>query len=198
MNRAYSLLDVKAFDEETREITGMATTPAPDRYGDIVEPKGAEFELPIPLLWQHDGDQPVGHVLAAKVTKNGIEVRAKFAKVDEPGRLKDRLDEAWQSVKAGLVRGLSIGFRSVDHERIEGGDGIRFLKWMWLELSAVTIPANGQASIQTIKAIDSKARAATGTKRAFAPVRLIPSPGVSGSKTGTSRAGVQLVTKGKK
>jgi len=193
LHRAYSLLNVKGINEETRTITGMATTPTPDRYGDIVEPKGAEFELPIPLLWQHDADQPIGHVLSAKVTKNGIEVNAKFAKIDEPGRLKERLDEAWQSVKTGLVRGLSIGFRSIEHTFIEGTESLRFLKWSWLELSAVTIPANAEASIQSIKAIDSKARATSGVKRAAA-VRLISSPG----ETGAKRAGlgaVHLITR---
>ena len=29
--RAYSLLEVKAYDDEKREITGIATTPEPDR-----------------------------------------------------------------------------------------------------------------------------------------------------------------------
>ena len=191
LHRAYSLLNVKGIDEEKREITGMATTPSPDRYGDIVEPKGAEFELPIPLLWQHDSDQPVGHVLAAKVTKDGIEVRAKFVKIDEPGRLKDRLDEAWQSVKSGLIRGLSIGFRSIEHTFIEGTESLRFLKWSWLELSAVTIPANAEASIQSIKTIDSKARATTGVKRASA-VRLITSPGAPGKSRANSGA-VKLI-----
>lgn len=180
LHRAYSLLNVKGIDEETREITGMATTPTPDRYGDVVEPKGATFELPIPLLWQHDSDQPVGHVLAAKVTKDGIQVRAKFVKIDEPGRLKDRLDEAWQSVKSGLIRGLSIGFRSIDHKTMDTG-ALHFLKWAWLELSAVTIPANAEASIQSIKAIDVKARAASGQKRVDG-VRLI-TPGVTGKNT---------------
>jgi phage head maturation protease len=82
-----------------------------DRDGDIVEPKGAEFKLPIPLLWQHDSRQPIGQVFYAKVTSAGIEIKARIAKVAEPGTLKDRLDEAWQSIKAGLVKGLSIGFR---------------------------------------------------------------------------------------
>jgi HK97 family phage prohead protease len=190
LHRAYSLLNVKGIDEEKREITGMATTPTPDRYGDIVEPKGAEFDLPIPLLWQHDSDQPVGHVLAAKVTRDGIEVRAKFAKIDEPGRLKDRLDEAWQSVKSGLIRGLSIGFRSLEHSIIKETGAFHFLKWSWLELSAVTIPANAEASIQTIKTIDIDARAAFGQKRGGA-VRLITSPGVSGTKR--ANGAVQLI-----
>jgi HK97 family phage major capsid protein/HK97 family phage prohead protease len=164
MNRAYSLLTVKAVDEERRIITGMATTPAVDRAEDIVEPDGAEFKLPIPLLWQHRSDAPIGKVTKARVTKNGIQIEAHIAKSDEPGTLKDRLDEAWHSIKLGLVGGLSIGFRGIEMEGIKGSLGTRFLKWLWLELSAVTIPANQEASIQTIKQIDAEARAATGEK----------------------------------
>lgn len=154
MHRAYSLIETKSIDEESRTIVGIATTPSTDRVGDIVEPKGAEFTLPIPLLYQHDHSQPIGHVTAAKVTAKGIEITAKFAKVDEDGKLKDRLDEAWQSVKAGLVRGLSIGFKAVESARIEGTFGMRFTKWLWLELSAVTIPANGDCSITAVKNLD--------------------------------------------
>lgn len=163
IERAYSLLEIKSVDEEKREITGIATTPSTDKSGDIVESKGAEFKLPIPLLWQHDSRQPIGHVISAKVTGAGIEVKAKLVKIDEPGKLKDRLDEAWQSIKAGLVRGFSIGFKPLEAARIEGTYGTRFIKWLWLELSAVTIADNGDASIQTIKSIDQAALASAGT-----------------------------------
>ncbi len=156
LHRAYSLLEVKSIDEEQRIITGIATTPTPDRYGDIVEPKGAEFQLPIPLLWQHKSSEPVGEVFEAKVTAAGIEIKARFAKIDDPGKLQDRIDEAWQSVKAKLVRGLSIGFSSIEYSLMESG-GYRFLKWSWLELSAVTIPANAEASIATVRSFASAA-----------------------------------------
>jgi len=162
IERAYSMITVKAVNEDAREITGIATTPETDRMGDIVESDGAEFKLPIPLLWQHDPSQPVGHVTAAKVTAKGIEITAKFISVADVGTLKDRLDEAWQSVKAGLVRGLSIGFQPIESARIEGTWGMRFTKWLWLELSAVTIPANGGATIQTVKSLDRKFLAASG------------------------------------
>lgn len=178
MNRAYSLLTVKAVDDDQRVITGIATTPTPDRVGDIVEPKGAEFKLPIPLLWQHNASQPIGHVTRAKVTSDGIEIVAQLAKVDEPGTLKDRLDEAWQSIKSGLVRGLSIGFKEIEAARIEQTYSFRYLKWLWLELSAVTIPANGEATIQTVKSIDTAQRAASGRKAA---VVARVTPVVSGS-----------------
>lgn len=183
MKRAYSLLTVKSVDEDAREIVGIATTPTADRAGDIVEPKGAQFELPIPLLWQHDSRKPIGHVTHAKVTDAGIEIRAKLLNIDEPGVLKDRLDEAWQSIKHVLVKGLSIGFQPVESARIEGSYSYRFMKWLWLELSAVTIPANGEATITQIKSIDTELRAATGTKQ-HVVVRL-DAPGASGTPTKT-------------
>jgi HK97 family phage major capsid protein/HK97 family phage prohead protease len=180
--RAYSLLMIKAVDDEARTITGIATTPAPDRYQDVVEPKGAQFKLPIPFLWQHNSAQPIGHVVKAKVTATGIEVTVQLAKVDEPGTLRDRLEEAWQSIKAGLVQGLSIGFSPIEYNYIEGTGGVRFLKWDWLELSAVTIPANAECSIQTVKSADRSLLAASG-HREHAVVRLDNQPGASGDSS---------------
>lgn len=180
MNRAYSLLTVKAVDEDQRTITGIATTPTPDRVGDIVEPAGAEFKLPIPFLWQHNSREPLGHVTKAKITPDGIEITARLVKLDEPGKLKDRLDEAWQSIKSGLVRGLSIGFKELEYSRLEETYGYRYIRWLFLELSAVTIPANGDCTIQTVKSIDTALRAASGQRQGVV-VRLTP-PGASGKQ----------------
>lgn len=169
MQRAYSVLTIKAVSDDERVIEGIASTPSPDRMGDIVEPDGAEFKLPIPLLWQHDSRQPIGEVFAAKVSSAGITIKARIRKIEEAGNLKDRLDEAWQSIKHELVRGLSIGFSSLEYSRLENG-GLRFIKWAWLELSAVTIPANQEATIQAIKSFDTGRPAASGTEvRADSP-----------------------------
>lgn len=164
--RAYALWTVKSVSEDAREITGIATTPSPDRVGDVVDPRGATFALPIPLLWQHDPMSPIGHVTHARTTGEGIEIRAKLATIAEPGVLRDRLDEAWQSIKSGLVRGLSIGFRPLETARIE--TGVRFMRWEWLELSAVTVPANAECSIMAVK---SAYLAASGARTV---VRLNP------------------------
>src|SRR5262245_54314257 len=116
--RAYSILNVKKVDDGSRVIEGIATTPTPDRLGDIVDPMGARFKLPMPLLWHHDSRKPVGLVTFAKPTKAGIPFKATIEKTSEPGTLKDRLDEAWQSVKLGLVRAVSIGFAGLKWEFI--------------------------------------------------------------------------------
>lgn len=181
-NRAYSLLDIKSVDDEKRIITGIASTPTPDRMEDIVEPKGAQFKLPIPFLWQHNQDKPIGHVVDAKVKADGIEVTIQLAKIDESGTLRDRLEEAWQSIKSGLVRGLSIGFSPIESANIDGTWGYHFLKWDWLELSAVTIPANSEATIQTVKSIDQQMRSASGASQ-LRVVHIQKNVGVSTKKT---------------
>jgi HK97 family phage prohead protease len=176
MDRAFAIFDVKAVDDDARTIEGIASTPTPDRMNDIVEPLGAEFKLPLPLLWQHDRHAPVGHVEFAKAEKTGIPFRARLAKITEDGPLKTIVDTAWQAVKAKLVRGVSIGFRPKELAFIEATGGIRFLEWEWLELSLVTIPANADASIDRIKAISVEQMAASGRSAPAAsgtPARIV-------------------------
>ena len=162
---AYSLLEVKALNEEKREITGVATTPEPDRVGDIVDPLGVKFKNPLPLLWQHEHEKPVGTVKFEKPTKDGIRFAATIPVIAEEGKLKEMVDLAWQSVKAKLVRGVSIGFRPLEYSYIEGG-GIRFSESEIYELSLVTVPANASATIETIKSMGRKER---GVKLVKAP-----------------------------
>jgi hypothetical protein len=80
-------------------------------------------------------------------------VVARIMRLEEAGQLKDRLDMAWQSIKSGLVQGLSIGFQSVERSYIDDSYAIRFIRWLWLELSVVTIPANADASITTVRGV---------------------------------------------
>lgn len=178
MNRAYSLMTVKAVNEDQRIITGIASTPSADRAEDIMVPEGAQFTLPIPFLWQHEQDEPIGHVVEAKVTSAGIEVKVQVAKVEEEGSLKERLDEAWQTLKAGLVRGLSIGFLPIESARIEGSWGSKYLKWDWFELSAVTIACNTSAKITSVKSVSHKQLAAQG-KTVVPVVKSIKPAGAS-------------------
>ena len=160
-NRAFSVLTIKSADDDARVIRGIATTPTVDRVGDIIEPLGVKFANPISLLRQHKHDQPIGSVVFEEPTAKGIAFEATLAKLDEPGTLKDRLDEAWHSIKLGLVRAVSIGFRPVEYSYMENG-GVRFTETEVYELSAVTIPANSDAIISQIKSIDAALRKEAG------------------------------------
>ena len=133
-----------------------------------MEPAGAKFSLPMPLLWQHDQRSPIGEVFSADVKAEGIFIKARIPKIAEPGPVKSRVDEAWQSIKSKppLVRGLSIGWSPIRGEKTDAGL-TRWLEWNWGELSAVTVPMNSDATILAVKAADL---AATGRH----------SPGASG------------------
>ena len=102
-------------------------------------------------------------------TAAGIPFEATIPVVDTPGALRDRVDEAWQSIQAGLIRGMSIGYRVLEGavQQLKGG-GLRLLKTEVLELSLVTIPANVEATILSIKS------AALGPNPAGAPAALAP------------------------
>jgi HK97 family phage prohead protease len=172
VNRAYSLLTVKSVDEGSRRIKGTATTPSPDRMGDVIEPLGARFPAEIPLLLHHKKELPVGRAFFKKPTKNGIDFEAEIPVIDTPGIVRDRVNEAWDSVKAGLIRGVSIGFRAINDaiEPLKTG-GLRFLETEILELSLVTVPANADATLAVLKSIDSQDLAASG----------LNTPGVTGT-----------------
>lgn len=182
MNRAYSFLEIKAVDDESRVIKGVATSPAVDRVGDVIEPLGVKFQNPLVLLWQHDHAKPIGTVVFDKPTAKGVTFTATIAKVEEPGTLKDRVDEAWQSVKAQIVRAVSIGFRSLESEQITGTWGVRYIQTEVFELSLVSVPANADCKISNVKSFDTGLPPASGQKT-FRSVRIAKPAGASATTT---------------
>jgi HK97 family phage prohead protease len=152
---AHSIIQFKAIDGEQRVLEGIATTPTPDRIGDVMDPAGATFALPLPLLWQHDKHKPIGHVIDARVTSAGIAIRAQIEKG------VPFIDEAWALLKRGLVRGLSIGWRPLDAPEFvagKAGGTTRYKRWEWLELSTVTVAMNAETTILSVKSADTAQR----------------------------------------
>jgi HK97 family phage major capsid protein/HK97 family phage prohead protease len=125
--------------------------------GDIIEPLGITFTNPAPLLLYHNSQKPVGQVRFSPPTKDGLAFEAELPIVEEPGTVRDRIEEAWTSIKTGLLAGVSIGFRSLEESFIKETGSFHFLKTEVLELSLVAIPANAGATIQQIKSLDQAA-----------------------------------------
>lgn len=124
--------------------------------GDFMVPQGAVYQLPMPFLLDHDHNKAVGEVDRVQVTPQGIKFWAHIKKIAEDGEAKTLTDYAWALVKNGLRRSVSIGFKPMDGERLDGG-GIKFTKWNWYELSAVSVPALASAVITNIKSIGDEA-----------------------------------------
>lgn len=174
-NRAYSGLTIKSVDEEKRIVRGIATTPEVDRVGDIVDPLGVKFKNPMAFLWQHRHDKPIGTVKFTNATEKGIDFEAEITHPDQvdSASLKERLQEAWDSIKTGLVRAVSIGFRPIEYSFMDNG-GIRFSETEVYELSAVTIPANSGALISAVKSIDAALRKEAGVPEPEIPQEEAP------------------------
>jgi len=161
LERAYTLLEIKAVSPERRTFSGIASTPELDRQGDMVDPAGVQFKNPIPLLYHHDPTQPIG-TANLTVTADGILFEAILPVIDEAGPLKSRVDDAWQCIKAGVITGVSIGHRPLKdgYERLQSG-ARKLKKTEVCELSLVTIPANANAQIYLVKSLAAPPRQET-------------------------------------
>jgi phage head maturation protease len=149
--RALATIAAKAIQERERRITGIATSPRIDRMGDIIEPLGITAAPDIPLLLHHNSEQVIGRAKLGAPTSRGVPFEASIPRVSEAGRLRDRIEEAWQSLAHGLLRDISAGFRSLEAKLLPNG-GIHFQKVEILELSLVAIGANMDATVNAIKA----------------------------------------------
>ena len=118
-----------------------------DRHGDTVAPDGWRLdgyrENPV-VLWAHDYRQPaIGRADAVWSDGRALLARLDFAPTEFAGQV-ERL------YRQGYQRGVSVGFRPLRFEErrdpVNGAFlGIRFLEQELLEISAVPVPANGDA-----------------------------------------------------
>lgn len=137
-----------ALDGEKGCITGVGTAfGIVDRQGEVIDREALKnfSGKPLPMLWQHRADKPIGVWDTFLVTDKGLELKGHLL-IDEIEQAK----EAYALIKAGVVLGLSIGFRVKDYFWADD-DILHFRDIELLEVSVVTIPANPEANITGIK-----------------------------------------------
>ncbi|MDI7864084.1 HK97 family phage prohead protease [Rhizobiaceae bacterium n13] len=137
----------------------------PDRIGDWIEPgafKGAK--MPIPILFGHDMNDPIGTWDAAVEKSDGLHLAGKLL-VDDVARAR----EVRALVKSGAVRGVSIGFITKQaSSRSGGGRTIKSLEL--LEASLVTIPMHPGAKVTSAKSAVEALSLAAAINRAAAQI----------------------------
>ncbi len=106
-----------------------------------------ERDKPVQLLWQHQWEKPIGVITALFEDARGLYMKGKLLLEVAQAR------EAYALLKAGVVRGLSIGY-SVKRSRRNPDSGIRELLDLNLwEISLVTMPANEAAQVTVVKSL---------------------------------------------
>jgi HK97 family phage prohead protease len=142
-----------------------------DSYNDVIIPGAFKRTLKswqasgrkIPVLWQHEMDNPIGVTMDAYEDDKGLAVKAQL--VTDVGQAR----EAYALAKAGALGGMSIGF-SIPNKASDGQPAlayddeqevniIREVK-LW-EYSLVTFPANESATIDSVKAAKEALEQAT-------------------------------------
>lgn len=162
-------LDLKATIgvDDAGAITGLAWPfGTADRVGDMIE-KGAfaGVALPIPMLFGHDANDPVGVWTHAEEASDGLRLKGKLL-VDDVARAR----EVRALVRSGAVGGLSIGFRTRKAVARKGGG--RTIKALELfEVSLVTIPMHPGARVTGAKSAAAAIALAEAINRAAAAIR---------------------------
>lgn len=149
---------INVIEESTGVITGYGSVFGNvDSWGDVVE-KGAFLrtieQRKIPILWQHNSDEPIGLWDEISEDDYGLKMRGHLL-IDDVAKAK----EAYALVKSGVVNGLSIGYIPKDYSY--DMENYRHISDVNLyEVSLVTFPANEKAIITDIKSDDLNIRRA--------------------------------------
>lgn len=140
-------LETKILADEAGTVSGIAWKFAtPDRIGDMIEPGAFKSAaMPIPMLFGHDMGDPIGTWDTATEKADGLHLTGKLLVADVV-----RAREVHALVKAGAVRGLSIGFLTKKAvARPGGGRTIKSLELF--EVSLVTVPMHPGARVTSAK-----------------------------------------------
>ena len=151
-------LEIKAVDDAgTFEGYGSVFGTV-DSYRDVVLPGAFEKSLEehrergsMPaLLWQHDAREPIGTYTEMHEDKRGLFVKGQLL----IGQSVPNADKAHALLRAGAVKGLSIGFNVP-----KGGEEFDEERNVWeikevdlWETSIVTFPANRDAQVTEVRA----------------------------------------------
>jgi HK97 family phage prohead protease len=136
--------------EDGWSFTGYASTYGgePDSYGDVI--KSGAFDASLkdnphpPLLWAHSMGHPIG--VPTEMVSNRKGLLGTWKLIDTTAGT-----DAYKLLKAGAVKGLSIGFYAKG-EVVDDKTGIRTLTEIELvEVSAVAVPANKNAQVQAVR-----------------------------------------------
>lgn len=136
-----------------------------DQGGDVVLPGAytkslASGRTPA-MLWQHRSDSPIGIWVSAKEDATGLRVEGKL----DLNTIKGR--EAHSLLKLGAIKGLSIGYRTIEAEQIGNERHLKEVD-LW-EISLVTFPMQANAGVEAVKGVDASILATKSGD--FAPLK---------------------------
>lgn len=151
MTKTGPAMQVKKLND-SGEFEGYGSTfgGEPDSYGDVVAAGAFADSLRSGVMpkmfWQHDASKPIGRWIEAKEDGKGLYLRGKLNMDVQQAR------EAHSHLKNGDIDGLSIGYRIKEYS-VDTETGVWTLQKLDLkEVSVVSIGANSNATVSSVKA----------------------------------------------
>ena len=154
MNKKDLSFEIKAVSDDGLFSGYASVFDNVDSYGDIVR-KGAFVEsigeweakgkMP-PILWNHDPSDPIGVYTKMQEDEKGLYVEGKLLIDDVP-----RAKQTHALMKAGVIDGLSIGYRVKEYLYNVDEEVTDLIKLSLREVSIVTFPANPETRIEAVK-----------------------------------------------
>ena len=154
MNKKDLSFEIKAVSDDGLFSGYASVFDNVDSYGDIVR-KGAFVEsigeweskgkMP-PILWNHDPSDPIGIYTKMQEDDKGLYVEGKLLIDDVP-----RAKQTHALMKAGVIDGLSIGYRVKEYLYNVDEEVTDLIKLSLREVSIVTFPANPETRIEAVK-----------------------------------------------
>ena len=120
--------------------------------------------MPLPMLFGHDPNDPLGSWTEAKETAEGLELKGRLL-VDEVTRAR----EVRALVRSGSVRGVSIGFLTRKARPRKGG-GRTITELELVEASLVAVPMHPGAKVTSAKSAITALSLAAAINRAAAQI----------------------------
>jgi HK97 family phage prohead protease len=149
--------NIKSVDDSDSHFEGYASTFGnSDREGDVIERGAFDGTLAktgtIPMLFNHNRDNVIGKLDISKDSK-GLRVKGYF-NLNDP-----QASKVYDLIKMGALSAMSIGFAVKDYEPIDPKRPFgswRIKEADVVETSIVTVPANEQATIDSVKSLAMK------------------------------------------
>lgn len=150
VNKKFEVLEKKEINTEERSVVAWGNRPVLDRDQELVA-ADAKWELanfrknPVLMLSHNYSHPPVGRILWAKATPDGLRFKAQFAKTQAG-------EELWTLYRDGIMSAFSIGFIPLkweEPEEIKSGGPRRIFKQLeLLEISCVSVPSCPAALVE--------------------------------------------------
>ncbi len=154
MERRDFNLKIKSVDDAGTFVGLGAVYGNVDLGGDLIDPGAFSRTLSpgksFPVFWQHDPSNPIGHCKISD-SPQGLLVNGTLMLSDPTAQ------KAYTLMKAGVVKGLSIGYDTIQATYdCDVGHPTELRLW---EISCVTFPMNESAQVSAVKALSDDEKA---------------------------------------